>query len=250
MPVKGSRQSRLTAIEPTAAYELTADQLRRAILTGRYMPGDRLPPERELSRQLDVSRTTLREAVRMLVSEGLVDVRRGSQGGVVVAHRPKMSMAALRALLRRSLDEVEEILDLRIVLESGAAGLAATRRDDDDVAAIEDAFDRMQEIFDHRRVDAVSEFWRADIDFHARIAAASGNGRLARAVEDARVEFIRPLGNVFSLIHENAHDGHRELLEAIRDRNAVAAAAAAAAHIEVTRRAARELTGATPARRS
>jgi DNA-binding FadR family transcriptional regulator len=89
----------------------------------------------------------------MLVSEGLVEVRRGSQAASSWRTGPQMSMAALRALLRRSLVEVEEILDLRIVLESGAAGLAATRRDDDDVAAIEDAFDRMQEIFDHRRVE-------------------------------------------------------------------------------------------------
>jgi DNA-binding FadR family transcriptional regulator len=230
-------------------YELTADQLRRALYAGRYLPGDRLPPERELSQQLDVSRTTLREAVRVLVAEGLVHVRRGSQGGIVVAHRPKLSTAALRALLRRSLDEVEEILDLRIVLESGAAGLAATRRSEDDVASIQAAFDRMQDIFDHQRMDAVSEFWRADIDFHARIAAASGNSRLVRAVEDARIEFIRPLGNVFSTIQENAHDGHREMLAAIRDRDAGAAAAAAAAHIEVTRRVARELTGGSRVRR-
>jgi len=242
------RQSPLTAVEPTALYAGTADQLRRAVYAGRYLPGDRLPPERELSRQLGVSRTTLREAVRVLVAEGLVEVRRGSQGGIVVAHRPKMSMTRLRSLLRRSLDEVEEILDLRVILESGAAGLAATRRDDDDVAVIEDAFTRMQDIFDRRRVDAVSEFWRADIDFHARIAASSGNARLARAVEDARIAFTRPLGNVFSMVHENAHDGHREMLVAIRDRDPQAAAAAATAHIEITRRAVRELTGVTTGR--
>src|SRR4029079_3166877 len=66
------------------AYELVLEQLRRSIQLGHFLPGDKLPPERDLARQLGVSRTTVREAVRVLEGEGAVEIRRGSAGGIVL----------------------------------------------------------------------------------------------------------------------------------------------------------------------
>ncbi|QKZ17581.1 FadR/GntR family transcriptional regulator [Streptomyces chartreusis] len=243
---KAPEQAPIAMVQQAAAYELTAEQLRRAVYSGRYLPGDRLPPERELTLQLGVSRTTLREAVRVLAAEKLVHVRRGAHGGIIVTDRPATSPEQLHDFLRRSAEQVDEILDLRIVLETGTARLAATRRSEEEVVTIQDAFDRMEEIFRHRRMDAVSAFWRADIEFHTRIATASGNTRLTRAVEDARIEFLRPLGNVFSTINEHAHDGHEAMLRAIRDRDPEAAEASVRTHIEVTRRVLREIAGLAP----
>ena len=74
-------------LEPVAAvpaHELVLAQLRRSIHLGHFGAGDRLPPERELARQLGVSRTTVREAVRVLEGEGLVEIKRGSSGGISV----------------------------------------------------------------------------------------------------------------------------------------------------------------------
>jgi DNA-binding FadR family transcriptional regulator len=240
----------MSRVHVAPAYELAAEEIRRAVLTGRYAPGDRLPNERELSQQLGVARATLREATRALVAEGLIEVRRGAHGGIRVVGQGVQSRAAVRARLRKIAGEVDELLDLRICLEAGAARLAALRRGPDDLAVLQEAFDRMQRIFDEDRMTAVSEFWRADVDFHAAIARATGNARLRAAVEDARTEFLRPVGHVFSTIHAAAHDGHRELLEAIRASDAVAAADAARDHIEITRSAFHALTGTGRGKRS
>ena len=240
----------LSRVQVAPAFELAADEIRRAIATGRYLAGDRLPNERELSQQLGIARATLREATRALAADGLLEVRRGAHGGIRVAEQVVQNPAALRARLRRVAAEVDDILDLRIALESGAAYLAASRRDDDDIAAMQIAFDRMQHIFDERRMTAVSEFWRADIDFHTVLAASSHNDLLSRAVEDARIEFLRPIGHVFSIIQDNAHDGHLELLQAVRDQDPAAAAEAARRHIEVTRRAFHAMTASPAGRRS
>ena len=67
---------RLQSLRAPASHELVVDQIRRAIGTGRYLPGERLPAERELARQLGVSRTTVREALKILQDEGLIEIRR------------------------------------------------------------------------------------------------------------------------------------------------------------------------------
>jgi GntR family transcriptional repressor for pyruvate dehydrogenase complex len=68
----------ITPIEHSSVYELVVEQLRRAIHIGTYLPGDKLPPERELAQRLEVSRASVREAVRMLEGEGYVETRRGA----------------------------------------------------------------------------------------------------------------------------------------------------------------------------
>ncbi len=87
---------RLDPVATVPAYELVLEQLRRSINLGHFGPGDKLPPERDLARQLGVSRTTVREAVRVLEGEALVEVRRGSTGGITVlqpAVRPRPACA-------------------------------------------------------------------------------------------------------------------------------------------------------------
>ncbi len=74
-------------IEPSPVYELVVERIRRAIHIGSYVPGDRLPPERALAEQLGVSRTTVREAIRVLEGEGYVESRRGATGGVILLDR-------------------------------------------------------------------------------------------------------------------------------------------------------------------
>src|SRR5712691_7348558 len=74
-------------IEPSPVYELVVERIRRAIHIGTYVPGDRLPPERALAEQLGVSRTTVREAIRVLEGQGYVETRRGSTGGLTVKRR-------------------------------------------------------------------------------------------------------------------------------------------------------------------
>src|SRR6056297_555626 len=85
MMVAWPRRDMLDPIHHTATYERVVEQIRRVIYLGRYLPGDKLPPERELAQQLGVSRTTVREAIRMLEGENLIRVKRGATGGIIVA---------------------------------------------------------------------------------------------------------------------------------------------------------------------
>ena len=87
----------IESVHAAAAYEVAADNIRRAIALGRFLPGDKLPPERELSEQMQVSRTTIREAVRVLEGEGLITVKRGALGGLVVMRPPSLSSSEMGA---------------------------------------------------------------------------------------------------------------------------------------------------------
>src|SRR5690349_2735114 len=103
-------QSEIAAIRTPASYELVVQQLRRGIHVGRFPPGEKLPTERELARYLGVSRTTVREAMRVLQGEGLIETRRGRSGGAVVVG-VQGTAAERRQILRRRLAELEPVYD-------------------------------------------------------------------------------------------------------------------------------------------
>jgi GntR family transcriptional repressor for pyruvate dehydrogenase complex len=226
---------RLVPVAQAPAYELAAEQMRRAILMGRYLPGEKFPPERELSLQLNVSRTTLREALRTLSSEGLVETTRGSHGGVSVLEPPTAD-AEVRRRLRNSAAQINEAMDLRIAIESHAARLAAERRTKADLKRIVQAFEAVvrttAEDPEHRHV---ALYVRTDTEFHLAIARATRNGLLVRAVEDARARMFHELGSVFSTYSEHVNDHHEEVIQAIEAGEAERAEAAMRRHIETSR---------------
>lgn len=236
MPAPDGDAVKLTPIRIASAAELAAEEIRRAIAAGRYQPGDRLPNQRELISQLQVSRSTLQEATRTLAAEGLVAVRRGAHGGIRVLASPGGSSDDDQASTIKNARDVDEVLDLRVTLESGAAYLAAERRTDGDLQRIRAAFDAMQSVFDEARLEAVAEFWQADIAFHRSIAESTHNDRLRDLTEAARAQFLSPLGRVFTQLHPQAHDGHREILDFIEAGDQMAASTAAREHVELTRR--------------
>ena len=173
------------------AYELVLEQLRRSIDQGHFAPGDKLPPERDLARQLGVSRTTLREAVRVLEGERAVEVRRGSAGGIVVQRAS--SARERRARMR----EFDEIIDFRLAIEPTAARLAAERRTRTDVAALSRALARLDALAAHGAEGRFGDWLRADSDYHVLIGKAARNGRLAAAIETARAGMFNPVGAVW-----------------------------------------------------
>jgi DNA-binding FadR family transcriptional regulator len=218
----------LGPVSTVAAYELVLEQLRRSIHLGHFGLGDKLPPERELAKQLGVSRTTVREAVRVLEGEGLVEIRRGSTGGIIV--RPQ---TARPVDLRKRLREFEEIIDFRLAVEPMAARLAAQRRTKADIAELQRAFARLEAIVVGQ--GAVSDWVRVDGEYHLLIARIARNERLARAVEDARAGMFTPIGAVWGGLEERAHLMHAEIQQAIVAGDPERAAAAMAAHVEATR---------------
>lgn len=220
------------------AYELVLEQLRRSLQLGHFLPGEKLPPERDLAKQLGVSRTTVREAVRVLEGEGAVEIRRGSTGGIVVLERPVRA-----ADLRQRLREFEEITDFRLAVETMAARLAAERRTRADLAALDRAFGMLETIARDGAEGYVSTWARADTAYHLLIARVARNEHLQKAVENGRAAMFIPVGTVWGRLEQHAHDQHAEIQKALHDADGDRAAAAMAAHIEATRTDVRAVLG-------
>jgi len=217
-----------------SSSRLAADQIRRAIDLGTYLPGERLPPSRELAFQLGISVATLREAVRGLIDEGLVEMRRGPKGGLVV--RPHPRERRRRRISKAALAELEQILELRKAVEAEVAQLAAQRRTDEDLAHLQRIYDAMTtEIEKPEDGLRAARFIRSDFEFHSAIARAARSPLLAATVEDTRVRMFATLAGTLLPLTREAHDGHDAILRAIRRRRPEAAAAAARRHIDITR---------------
>src|SRR3954462_16004418 len=145
----------LSRLEVPPAYAVVVEHLRRAIMLGTYAPGDKLPPEREHAERLGVSRVTLREAVRVLEGEGLVEVRRGAGGGTLV-RASNVARADARRQLRRRLDTILAPQEFRLAIEPLAAARAAQHRTKAAVAELH------RTIAAFETADGLGSFRRAD----------------------------------------------------------------------------------------
>lgn len=228
----------LGPIRQIAAHELVLDQIRRSMDSGQFRPGDRLPAERDLAEMLDVSRTTVRAAIAVLEREGRISVRRGRGGGFLVLE-PTYDPVEARHELKRNKIAVRDAFDYRVIVESGAARLAAERRKAADLPKLADLVTRMDETIKAGREDGatghVTEFQLLDSAFHLGIAEASGNQQLLEAVSRGRQRMWLPVGAIFGHIEDNANDHHADILAAIRAKDADLAATAMADHINETR---------------
>jgi len=162
----------IRAVEPQRLYRRIAEQIARLIRRGEYKPGQRLPPERDLARQLKVSRPSVREALIALEVEGYVEVRVGS-GVYVTQQRP-----ATRAADPLPVDSGPfELIAARRLLESECAALAARHASPVQIRRMKAALTAMER--DRRRSMMPLE---NDRRFHLEIAEASANSALALAV--------------------------------------------------------------------
>lgn len=221
----GRRQDALRPFARPRLYEQLVERLLDHIQAEGLKVGDRLPPERELAAQLAVSRATVSQALVALEVQGVIDVRHGD--GAVIRDVPaeRQVLAALHARRHR----LREVIEAREALEVKLAGLAAKRRTEDDLAAIEAALDEMT-----RDISGGGRGVTGDERFHAAVTAAAHSGLLARLmgeiselIRESRVESLSQPGRP-----RESLDGHRKVAEAIRERNSGQAAAAMAAHIE------------------
>lgn len=160
--------------------ELIADQLRSSIVRGVLKKGDALPTEVELVKQFGVSRPTLREAFRILESESLIVVRRGSRGGVLVCS-PETSVAArdFGLLLQMSGTTLTDVYEARKVFEPAAAELLARRATAEDVADLKAAAGALAVLVNEGTENAdFGEWSAATFRFHDLIMERAGNNTL------------------------------------------------------------------------
>ena len=164
---------RLRVQKVRPAYHQVADELRTRILAGVLPAGERLPNETELARAFGVSRSTVREALRVLSSQHLVDTRRGVQGGTFVdAPDPARVVedvgSALGVLVMTPHLGVADLLEARLLLEPAAARLAAQRADPETVEAVRAAAAAPRD-------DRDPSGFVGHLDFHTTLLMATGN---------------------------------------------------------------------------
>jgi DNA-binding FadR family transcriptional regulator len=155
------------------AYQQLADELRAEITSGRLQPGERLPPEPELCVKIGVSRSTVREALRLLASQHLIVTTRGVTGGSFVAHPDAEQLAdglstGFALLTHSAAIGLADLLELRRALEVPAAGLAAVRREEAHLVELRST------LFDPD-IDDIDTMLAAHSSFHRAMAKATGN---------------------------------------------------------------------------
>jgi len=195
----------------TAVGAQVVEHVRREIEAGRLGPGDRLPPERELSLKMGVSRPSLRSGLRTLQAMGIITSRRGA-GTFIVEGPPHLGKAPLEFLAALHGFTLDQMYEARRMLEVGSAGLAAERATGENVAAMADEITGM-----FATLDDPQAFLRHDLGFHRAVAAGSGNPIVA-AIIGTLTEIIWETGRInmagFSL-RESA-ETHRRSAERAR----------------------------------
>jgi GntR family transcriptional repressor for pyruvate dehydrogenase complex len=218
------------SLAPDTASESAKRYVRSLIFWGELGPGDKLPAATELAARLGISRVTLRLALRSLESTGYLITTRGAYGGSRVTDVASLTRCWARWMAAHD-DELDDIFEFRCTVEGRLAALAAQRRGDEDLAAIERALERER---DERQR---SSLFRADAEIHRTIARAAHSPRLARAMNEVRMELFLPVDQDLLLHRETyVYDSHVAIVAAIRDREPERATAAATAHTEEIRR--------------
>jgi DNA-binding FadR family transcriptional regulator len=218
--------------KPHLAEHITRS-LSDEIASGRLRPGDRLPTEHFLSQNFGVSRNVVREAIASLRAQGLIESRQGIGAFVAAQRQPAEPLQRVSAQLLEGDNTIRNMFEVRAVLESQAAALAAAHMTPRRMKPIQDAVERMR--YEGAPTAATVN---ADLDFHRAVAAACGNDYLAAMIRTV-LEPMRPLiaasfarqGPMFGNIPNAARGEHETLIQAFVDRNAAAARQIMGQHI-------------------
>jgi len=214
---------------PNIPARIYSDILNR-IIEGEYKEGERLPTEHMLAERFSTSRPTVREALAQLRADGIIATRHGS--GTTVMRRPDPDVRRFAPL--ETLSDIRRCYEYRVVVESGAASLAAQKADDEDIAAIRREWDNLQTIIETSGIGAKDDF-----AFHMAVARASKNQFFITALSGIQEQMVfsmnlsRNLSLVKSIERQRlVQQEHLEVLEAIQARDAVRASTAMRAHLE------------------
>ncbi|MEV6133342.1 FadR/GntR family transcriptional regulator [Streptomyces violaceusniger] len=213
----------LTSPRRSALADQVIAQLRAQITSGEWPVGSRIPTEPELVEQLGVARNTVREAVRALAHNGLLDIRQGS--GTYVLATSELAGVMHR---RFAAADPRHVAELRSALETKAAQLAAERRTEQDLKQLDAQLDRRELAWEAGDPDA---FVEADATLHMAVVAASHNDVLAELYADLGAvvrDFLR--ADVDSGMGPDTYVDHARLVEAIREGDGERAAGEASTH--------------------
>jgi GntR family transcriptional repressor for pyruvate dehydrogenase complex len=223
---------------PVSTGRVSADiveQIKRAIQDGRLTPGDQLPSERELTKQLGVSRVSVRDALRMLEAYGLIEVRVGARGGAfVTAPAPNLVGEGMAHMLLLASVAPSDVTELRLIFELALLPLACERRTEEDLEELDVICDRAEATLQAGTYDVA-----LSAEFHTRLAEATHNTAIALFAESFQGLLLASLRHAQRVAPEMGKAGlleHRAIVDAIRARDADAARTIMSEHLERTAR--------------
>ncbi|MBK8047873.1 MAG: FadR family transcriptional regulator [Anaerolineales bacterium] len=212
--------------------ERVVANIQQLIVDGQLAPGTRLPPERELAERIGVSRTALREAVRILVARGLLETRHGV-GTVVREVGSDQFLEPLNLLLQLRDISIDQLHQVRLILEIGIVKLAAANATEEDLMELRSILDAMGE-----KLEDIPVFVGLDDDYHRALARATHNPLLEVLAESigSIMHAVRLKVHQFTLIYAMAIPDHWKILAAVAARDPQAAADAMQRHLDNARR--------------
>ncbi|MDD2573541.1 MAG: FadR/GntR family transcriptional regulator [Bacillota bacterium] len=219
----------LKPVKKKTLPEEIIEQFKQQIISGNWKPGDRLPPERELSESLGVSRTSVREALSAFTAIGLIEVRVG-EGTFLASDIAPLYKRELSSKFLVKRGSLLEVVEARKIVETQLAYLAALRATDEDLNKMEKILDNMG-----KRIASQSSFMEYDVAFHFAIACAARNTIL--------LETINAIAELFRSVHREvvelpgmpqlSYSLHNQIYEAIKKGSCAEAQEAMMKHLSV-----------------
>jgi GntR family transcriptional repressor for pyruvate dehydrogenase complex len=214
-------------------------RLRTMIQSGELPPGTRLPPENQLAAQMGLSRSGVREAVKVLESARVLDVRRGD-GTYVTSLAPHLLLQGVGfAVEMLQPEKLLEVMEVRRLLEPSATAVAASRMTDEQLGELAEIMERMRVV-----VDDAEQLMQHDMAFHRLVMVGTGNETLTSLLDGLSSRTVRVriwrglvLGNVAQITIEE----HQAILQALRARDPALASAAALVHVNTSESSLRTL---------
>jgi len=223
MPIEKS----ITSVERVPVGEQVARQLLALVQNGSLKPGQKLPPERELSTMLEVSRPSLREALRALSLLGVLRIRQG--GGIYVSELdPESLLAPLHFFVALNEKNLEDLFEARLVVEAENARIAAQKISAEDIARLKKCVD-----FEAHELNDQDKFIQSDVEFHRIINESVDNAFLNRFATSLHIlgKASREItGHIPGVIEQSLVD-HEKIVAAIEARDGDAAASAMKDHL-------------------
>jgi len=209
-----------------SAVDRVLNSFKEALITGELVPGGRIPSELELSKQLAVSRGSVREAMKILSAFGIVEIRRGN-GTYIAQSDHKVVFDPLLFSLILSRAKMKELVELRELMEFAIVKLVIQNADDEDHLAIEEKIHEMEDLIRSKNSQP-KLLAQSDVDFHYALGKATKN-HLVEKIYNFVIDFFTPS---IRLTHEKQERGqyalayHKKIYEALKDRDVDRAIAA------------------------
>ena len=221
-------------LQSVKVFERVAEQIEKRILDGELHKGDRLPTERELAEQFQVSRTAVREAMKSLAQKGLINMRPG-RGTIVIDGASEALQNSIGLMMKLKLGEVggsDNLVEFRVILETEIAALAAARATEKEISAMREAI----RVMDNSLNDA-DAFISADNMFHEALAQATQNALILILINSIVLLLSEQRKQIFEIEGgpQRGQIHHRRILESVIRRDPEAARAAMRSHLQQVR---------------